>query len=116
MEAVPILEQISQADIVFIVSGFLGMVSHYMKKYAKKQTKASITEWFGRNNLSGSLSSFGAFLVACVTALGSGVITPEMNLYAVIYAGLMTGFAVDSGFNSDKVAKRPKLPPKPQDN
>lgn len=97
-----LLSQITEADAIFVVSGFLGMVFHYMKKKTKKQTKASMLGWFGKDNGAASMTTLGAFAMACIAALNSGVITPEMNVYAVMYAGLTTGFAIDSGFNSDK--------------
>lgn len=96
---------LTSADLVFVGSGLAGMVGHYVKKWAKSETDASLKEWFGKDNVNASMMAFGAFGTAVIAALGSGLITPDMNVFAVVYAGLTTGWAVDSGFNKDSAAK-----------
>jgi hypothetical protein len=94
--------QFTNADAIFVASSFAGMVVHYVKKWAKDETHSSLAGWFGKDNINATLMAFGALGTAIIGALGSGLITPDMNLYALVYAGLTTGFAVDSGFNSGK--------------
>lgn len=97
----------SQADAIFIGSGFVGMIFHFIKKKAKKETSSSIVGYFGKDNFAATICMFGAFATAVITALNSGIINDQMDLWGVLYAGLTTGFAVDAGFNSgsDPVVK-----------
>ena len=90
---------ITPADAVFVGSSFVGMVAHYVKKWAMDETASSIHGWFGKDDIRATILTFGALGSAIVAAFASGVVTKDMNMMAVIYAGLTTGFAVDSGFN-----------------
>ena len=98
----------SNADAIFVMSSLAGMVFHYAKKWAKDETTSTLSGWFGKDNINATLMAFGALGTAIFGALGSGLITPDMNLYAIVYAGLTTGFAIDSGFNKGAVATTPK--------
>jgi hypothetical protein len=95
-----LLSNFTQADAIFIGSGFVGMVCHYIKKKAKKETSSTMAGYFGKDNAASTITMLGAFFLAVVTALNSGIINPQMDLWGILYAGLTTGFAVDSGFNS----------------
>lgn len=106
-----LFSSITTGDIVFVVAGFAGMVLHYVKKKAKAETLASMAGYFIHNNLAATLSALGVFGMAVIGALGSGVITPDMNLWAILYAGLTTGFSIDSGFNSE--SEKPVVSEKP---
>lgn len=99
---------ISRADALFMASSVVGMVSHYTKKWAMSETSSSLVGWFGKDNIRATVLTFGALGTAVFGALGSGLITPDMNFYAIVYAGVTTGVAVDSGFNKGT----PHLPPK----
>lgn len=99
---------IPESNIIFVVSGLIGMVCHYVKKYAKNETSSSFKGYFGRDNLNATINTFGAFGMAILGALSSGIITPQMTVWAVLYAGLTTGWAVDSGFNG---GNEPMSPP-----
>lgn len=92
---------IHASEIIFFLSGIFGMITHYFKKSMKKETESMFSEWFGKKNIKATITTFGMFFMAMVGALGAGVITPEMNIYAIMYSGFATGFAIDSGFNSD---------------
>lgn len=92
-------------EILFFVMAILGMISHYLKKYAKKETTVSIYEWFGASNLPGSVASIGTLIFTVSSAIASGVITPDMSIWAIVYAGMTTGIAVDSTTNSDGAVK-----------
>jgi hypothetical protein len=90
---------ITQPNIIFAASGLVGMAAHYIKKWARSETSSSIIGYFGKDNINATLNTFGAYCVAVIGALGTGVITSDMNVYGIIYAGLTMGFAVDSSFN-----------------
>jgi hypothetical protein len=96
---VDLTSSFTSSDVIFVASGFAGMVFHYIKKWARSETSSSMSGYFGKDNVNATMVTLGAFCMAVIGALGAGVITPEMNFYAVIYAGLTMGFAVDSGFN-----------------
>jgi len=103
-----IFAQVTQADWLFIASGFVGMVAHYLKKRARKETGSSLTGYFGTDNLNNTLTTFGAFGMAVIGALSTGIIAPDATIWAVLYAGLTTGYAVDSGFNKGTPHPKPK--------
>lgn len=91
---------------IFVGSSVVGMVAHYAKKWAMDETTSKVHEWFGKDDLRATILTFGALGSAIIGALGSGLITPDMNIFAVVYAGLTTGFAVDSGFNRGSKTKK----------
>jgi hypothetical protein len=91
--------------LVFIAAGFAGMVSHFFKKKIKGETNATLVSWFTHNNPQASMYTIGAFSFAMFSALNTGMITNQMTVWNVIYAGLTTGFAIDSGFNNDDSSK-----------
>lgn len=92
--------------LAFIICGLLGGITHYLKKVATGQTDATFTEWFGRKNLAATLYTLIVFIFVIIGALAGGIINDKMDIWTVLYAGFFTGFAVDSGFNSDKSITR----------
>lgn len=94
------------SQVVFVGSSVVGMLAHYVKKWAFDETSSKVHEWFGKDNLRATIITFSALATAICGALGSGAVTPDMNLFGVIYAGLTTGFAVDSGFNKGAPPKQ----------
>lgn len=107
MTGINMASAFTNADAIYVASSFAGMVFHYAKKWAKDETTSSFTGWFGKDNINATMMAFGALGTAIVGALGSGLITPDMNMYAIVYAGLTTGFAIDSGFNKGAVVATP---------
>lgn len=88
-------------EITFIICGMLGGIMHYIKKFVKGETDAKLTEWFGSANIITTLYTVIVFFFAIVGAIAAGVINSETAFWAAMYSGFVTGFAVDSGFNSD---------------
>lgn len=95
---------ISQNDtqIIFIISAFLGGITHYLKKYLKGETSTKIYQWFGKANLPATVYTFITFTFAVIGAITSGVIDPNTTFLSALYSGFVTGFAIDAGFNSDE--------------
>lgn len=93
-------------EALFLITAVLGMVTHYLKKYTKNETSVSIYEWFGSSNLPGSVASIGSLVFAVASAISSGVITPNMSMWSVIFIGMTTGIAIDSTTNSDGSTKK----------
>ena len=87
--------------LIFIVCAAIGGITHYLKKRIRKETDVKITQWFGKANIEATLYTGIVFIFIIIGALGTGIITGTMNLWAVMYTGFITGFAVDSGVNSD---------------
>ena len=87
-------------EIAFAAASGIGAVFHYAKKYAKKETQAALHEWFGSANLPATIAALGTLVMTVGGVLASGAIDTQ-TLGAVIYAGLTTGFAIDSAANSD---------------
>lgn len=85
-------------DLIFIIGGLFGMLTHYLKKRVSGAISISPLEYFGKNNWAASLLTLIAFFIAMFGALASGV-PKEMNFYLLIYLSFVTGYTVDSGFN-----------------
>jgi hypothetical protein len=98
----------------FILAVLLGMLGHYAKKRAKKETKVSLKEWFGNFNIYGTISSIITSLIAVVGVVANNLITDDMSLATAIYIGLTSGFAIDSATNSDGVVEQTE--PEPTSN
>jgi hypothetical protein len=88
-------------QIAFIVCACLGGIAHYLKKAAKGETQVAFHEWFGGANLSGTIYTLLVFFFIIVGSLAGDIINSQTGFWASLYTGFATGFAVDSGFNSD---------------
>ena len=89
-------------QVAFILCAGLGGLAHYFKKVARKETEATLTGWFGKDNLAATLYTLLVFLFVIIGALAGDIINSQTGFWACLYTGFATGFAVDSGFNSDK--------------
>lgn len=96
-------------EVILIVSTLLGMFGHYAKKRALSQTNVTACEWFGSVNVFGTISSILLAVTTVVGIISNNMITPDMNVYTVIYIGLTSGFAADSAANGDN--SKPVDPP-----
>ena len=88
-------------QIVFIITAMMGGVMHYLKKFLKGETTVKLYEWYGKANLPATIYTIVVFFFAIVGALAADVITSQTGFWAAMYSGFVTGFAIDSGFNSD---------------
>jgi hypothetical protein len=94
-------QQSSPWDLVWIaiVSAFLGMITHWAKKYYKDGNGVTIVDWFWRKNPR-------ATLVAVLTMLGTLFATfapldyTTITLYQTITQAFTVGYAADSFFNT----------------
>lgn len=88
-------------DLVWIaiVSAFLGMITHWAKKYYKDGNGVTIVDWFLRKNPR-------ATLVAVLTMLGTLFVTfapldyTTITLYQTITQAFTVGYSADSFFNT----------------
>lgn len=88
-------------EVAFIICGLIGGIAHYMKKSLKGETTAKLWQWFGPANAELTIYTLIVFTFVMIGALASGIITPGMSIWAVFYTGFITGYAVDSGVNSN---------------
>lgn len=88
-------------EISFIICGFLGGMAHYMKKSMKGETQAKLWQWFGPANAQLTIYTLIVFTFVMIGALASGVINSCMTIWAILYTGFITGYAVDSSVNSN---------------
>lgn len=88
-------------DLAFILCGLVGGLTHYLKKSLKGETTAKLWQWFGPANAESTIYTLIVFTFVMIGALASGIITPGMTIWAVFYSGFITGYAVDSGVNSN---------------
>ena len=93
--------------IIFALAVLLGCAAHYLKKWAKSQTNVSFFEWFGTANLKASINTGFAVGGAIVSPIVSGMISPSMPIYSVLWMGLTAGWVVDSTFNDDGATNKP---------
>lgn len=114
------LENISQfcaenaSQVAFVICIILGIISHYIKKYLKGETTTKLYEWYGRENISATLYSVFFALVVIGGALVTGAVDSDTGFWTSMYAGFVTGFALDSGFNGDSQVILTELPPDPR--
>jgi len=88
---------------VFAVCACLGAVTHFVKKAARGETDTTLHEWFGVVNVKSTFFTLIVLLFVVIGALFGDIITPQTDFWASLYIGFVTGFAVDSAFNSDRV-------------
>jgi hypothetical protein len=86
----------------FVICSLIGGMMHYAKKYLKNETAVSMGQWFGKANWLASVYTLVMFIFVSIGALAGGIINESTSFIAVLYTGFVTGFAIDSGFNSDK--------------
>lgn len=89
-------------EISFIACSLIGGMMHYAKKFLRKETDVSMAQWFGKSNWVATIYTLVMFIFVSIGALAGGVINAQTDFWAVLYTGFVTGFAIDSGFNSDK--------------
>lgn len=89
------------SEMIFVLGGLLGMISHFYKKKYKNETNVDLKAWFTTANPGASLYTAGTFCFAVVTAFNTGIIVDNMTVFNALYIGMTTGWAIDSGMNSD---------------
>lgn len=89
-------------ELAFIICSLIGGMMHYTKKFLRKETDASMFQWFGKKNWVASVYTIVMFIFVTIGALAGGIINEKTDFWAILYTGFVTGFAVDAGFNSDK--------------
>lgn len=85
-------------QIVFFLSSFGGAFAHYLKQYMQDHTDVNFKDWW-TTDLEKTAHALIVYITATASALGSDVVTIDSTLYAVAYAGILTGFGADS-FNA----------------
>lgn len=96
-------------ELIFIVCGVVGGIMHYMKKVSAGETAVTLVEWFGKSNWSASIYTLVVFTFMMVGAIAAGVVNDQTDVWAAMYAGFTTGFAVDAGFNGDMKKQNEQL-------
>lgn len=85
----------------FVVASFIGGLAHYLKKSLKGETTVELHEWFGSSNVQATLYTFIMFFFVIAGSLAGGIIDIHTPFWAALYTGFVTGYTVDSSFNSD---------------
>lgn len=88
------------AEIVYFSSALTGGCMHYLKKKITKETNVSFKNWFGKSNLHATIYTFVMFCIVIIGTIATGIISPTMDVWTLIYTGFVTGFSIDAGFNS----------------
>ena len=91
---------IPYVEIVYFISALIGGCMHYLKKRIAKETNVSFSNWFGKSNLPASIYTFVMFCIVIIGTIATGIVSPTMDIWALIYTGFVTGFSIDAGFNS----------------
>ena len=85
-------------SLLFCLANLLGMLAHYVKKWARGQYRGNLWAYLIADNPRASLA-------AIITCLGSaaGVIATGtlhgMSVATALWLGLLTGYTVDSAVN-----------------
>ena len=87
-------------ELVYFGSALIGGCMHYMKKRLTKETNVSFNNWFGKSNLPATIYTFIMFCIVIIGTIATGIVTPTMDIWALIYTGFVTGFSIDAGFNT----------------
>lgn len=92
----------------FILAACVGAIAHWLKVYKYGQTTLHVWDWFGPQNWASTLYSFIAFIAALIGGVATGVVNEQMSIWAAIYSGFTTGFAVDSIATSGSDDEKPQ--------
>ena len=104
-----IIASLTEPHVVFISAGVVGMIAHWLKKWAKGETSSSLTGYFIKDEINSTFTMLGAFGYAVLGAFATGTITSTSSMYSIVYAGIAAGFAIDSGFNAGAPPNPPDL-------
>jgi hypothetical protein len=83
---------------VFYLSGLLGMVAHYAKKWARGQYAGNLWAYLFADHPRSSLAAIITYTASAATVLATGSID-GMNLAQVAALGFTTGYMADSAVN-----------------
>lgn len=87
-------------DYIFMASGLLGGIAHWMKKFADGETTATLTEWYGRAHMPSTIYTVLFFCYTMTQFLATNS-TDSMSLYTVLATGFSVGYTIDSMVNKD---------------
>lgn len=94
---------ISDPTMMFVAASVLGMMLHYVKKWARGETISSFTGYMFKDYIGYSITAMVALAGADAAILMSGTI-PTMGVGLASVMGVMTGYTVDSAANKGATA------------
>lgn len=81
-----------------LVAGLIGMVSHYLKKWLRKEIEGSLVDYLLRDHVRETALALMTFLGAAATAIASAQFT-GMTAMQIAMASFLLGYASDSAMN-----------------
>lgn len=81
-----------------VAAGFVGMVSHWLKRVVKDKENATFLEWFVLSKFKSTIIAIGSMAAGVVAAIMPLEIA-QLSLYQAIIMGFTMGYAADSAFN-----------------
>lgn len=83
----------------FYLAGFLGMLAHYTKKWAKGEYQGNLWAYLYADKPRASLYAFLTYTGAATAVVTTGVLG-SMAFSAIVALGFTTGYTIDSSVNS----------------
>ena len=87
--------------VVFYLSGVLGMLAHYAKKWGKGEYKGSLFSYMFTDCPKATLAAVLTYTGAAATIMATGTLA-GMDVATVGALGFTTGYAIDSSVNNAK--------------
>lgn len=84
---------------VYLVSGLLGMVAHYVTKWAKGEIIGNLFSYLFLDKPKATVAALMAFLMSAAALLATGGISLSTEPMMLIGAGFGIGWTCDSGLN-----------------
>lgn len=91
-------KMVTHSAIVFYVAGFLGMLGHYTKKWARGQYAGNLWAYLFADHPRASLSAVITYSATAAGVLATGSVE-GMGLAQIAALGFTTGYAIDSAVN-----------------
>ena len=85
--------------ILFYLSGLVGMLGHYVKKWGRGEYKGNLWAYLFADNPRASLAAVVAYTAAAAMVMSSGRLS-GLEIDVLVGLGFMTGYTVDSSVNS----------------
>lgn len=85
----------------FYVAGFLGMIAHYTKKWAKGEYVGNLWAYLYADKPRASLYAILTYSGAAAAVVATGTLD-TMKIGTVAALGFTTGYMIDSSVNSTK--------------
>lgn len=85
----------AQQLYALLLSGIVGMMAHYLNKWATGQIEGNLLDYLFRDHARNTVLSLGTYVGFALTTVTSGALDGA-GWFTALWMGATTGFAVDS--------------------